>query len=313
MAKVISLINWKGGVGKTTMTLHLAAGLASKYNVRVLLIDLDAQCNLSFLGIGLSPYVNYVYQQNGATLKNIFDAYFTHSTTFPNVILQNQIQSSAGRSFPNIDIILSHQELTLLDLTLAREKRPGKSHCEETKFEIDKLSIVKSLVEAVSQSYQYILIDCPPNVNLITQNAFFASDYYVIPAIPDFLSTIGISLIRNYMDNFNRSYGSMWSYAQCPGSYVDTKFGGIIFNMVDEYSNRPKDGHKEFMQNVSITQQPSNSVFNSYVTDGDGISTAAQMNLPVFAYNDLPRANQNAKKQATYMMSVVDEFVQRIV
>ena len=113
------------------------------------------------------------------------------------------------------------------------------------------------------------------------------------------------------MDQFNVDYTSMWSYAGMPGSYVDTKFGGIIFNMVDEYGGSPKDGHRQMIQST-IDQQGPTAVFTNYVTDGDGISAAAQMNLPVFAYSDLPRAHQNAAKQADYLGRVVDEFVTRI-
>ena len=61
MSKIVSMINWKGGVGKTTLTLHLAAGLASRHSKRVLLVDLDAQCNLSFLAIGASSYITHTY------------------------------------------------------------------------------------------------------------------------------------------------------------------------------------------------------------------------------------------------------------
>lgn len=313
MPQVVSMINWKGGVGKTTMTLHLAAGLATRHSKRVLLIDLDAQCNLSFLAIGASSYITHAYNNNGPTLKNVFDNYFAHApTAATSVILQRQVRARAGKIYTQVGIILSHQELTLLDMKLAREKRSGRDHREETKFEIEKLSVIKAIIDEVASDYDYVLLDCPPNVNLVTQNAFFASDYYVVPAIPDFLSTVGISLIKKYMDQFNSDYKSMWSYAGLPGAYVDTKFGGIVFNMVDEYGGGPKDGHRQMIQST-ISQQGANAVFSNYVTDGDGISAAAQMNLPVFAYSDLPRAHQNAEKQADYMGRVVDEFVTRII
>lgn len=313
MPKVVSMINWKGGVGKTTMTLHLAAGLATRHTKRVLLIDLDAQCNLSFLAVGASSYIAHAYTSSGPTLKNVFDGYFARTPAkASDVILQRQVRARAGKIYTQVGIVLSHQELTLLDMKLAREKRSGRDHREETKFEIEKLSVIKGIIDAVATDYDYVLLDCPPNVNLVTQNAFFASDYYVVPAIPDFLSTVGISLIKTYMDQFNGDYRSMWTYAGMPGNYVDTKFGGIIFNMVDEYGGGPKDGHKQ-MIDTTINQQGVTSVFKNYVTDGDGISAAAQMNLPVFAYADLPRAHQNAQKQSEYMERVVDEFVTRIV
>jgi chromosome partitioning protein len=310
---VVSMINWKGGVGKTSLTLHLAAGLANRHSKRVLLIDLDAQCNLSFLAVGLSPYVSHTYDEAGPTLKTIFDAYFDRIELEPaDVILKKRVRSRAGKVFSKVDIILSHQELTLLDMKLAREKRSGKDHREETRFEIEKLSVIKNIIASVADDYDYVLLDCPPNVNLVTQNAFFASDYYVVPAIPDFLSTVGISLITKYMDQFNQDYSSMWSYANLPGSYSNTNFGGVIFNMVDEYGGGPKDGHQKII-NKTATQVGSDAIFENYVTDGDGISAASEVNLPVFAFSDLPRAQTNAEKQAKYLEKVVDEFVTRIV
>ena len=313
MPKVVSMINWKGGVGKTTLTLHLASGLASRHSKRILLIDLDAQCNLSFLAIGASSYVTHAYTNGGPTLKNIFDGYFSRlPVKAHDVILQKKVRATASKIYTQVGIILSHQELTLLDMKLAREKRSGRDHREETKFEIEKLSVIKSVIDSVASEYDYVLLDCPPNVNLVTQNAFFASDYYVVPAIPDFLSTVGISLINQYMAQFNSDYTSMWSYAGLPGAYIDTKFGGIIFNMVDEYGGGPKDGHQQIIDSTKAQLGP-DAVFQRYVTDGDGISAAAQMNLPVFAYTDLPRANQNAEKQAKYLEKVVDEFVTRII
>lgn len=313
MAKVVSMINWKGGVGKTTLTLHLAAGLALQHKKRVLLIDLDPQCNLSFLAIGAAPYINHTYNKLLPTLKTIFDGYFDRAPADPKkIILKERVRSSAGKVFTRVDVILSHQELTLLDMKLAREKRSGKDHREETKFEIEKISIIKSIIDSVEDDYDYVLLDCPPNVNLVTQSAFFASDYYVIPAIPDFLSTVGIAMINKYMDEFNKDYTSMWGYSGLSGSYSETQFGGIIFNMVDEYRVGPKKGHKKIINNITH-ELGANAIFSNYITNGDGISAASEMNLPVFAYTDLPRAQQNALKQSNYMTAVVDEFITRII
>ena len=75
-------------------------------------------------------------------------------------------------------MILSHQDLVLIDLQLARSRKSGKDFQEETRYEIEKLSILKSFVDKVKDDYEYVLIDCPPNVNIVTQNAFYASDYF---------------------------------------------------------------------------------------------------------------------------------------
>jgi chromosome partitioning protein len=312
MGKVVSMINWKGGVGKSTLTLHLGIGLQKKTKNRVLIVDLDPQCNLSFLAMGVDSYVKKVYKDNTSTLKDVFDCYFNDNPVDVNQIVQEKlVNSSPGYIYTMVDTILSHQELVLIDLQLARSKKAGKDHKEETRFEIEKLSILASLLSQVKDDYDYILLDCPPNVNIVTQNAFYASDYFVVPAIPDFLSTTGISLIVDYMEKFNSSFAGMHSYADLSTPYVDTKFGGVIFNMVDEYGGGPKATHNETIQTVS--SQHLGKVFDRYITDGDGISAAGSVNLPVYSFDHLPRSRDNAKKQSEYLELLVDEFITRIV
>lgn len=312
MGKVVSVINWKGGVGKSTLTYHLGVGLAKFENKKILLIDLDPQCNLSFLALGVDKYVNQVYRNRVETLKNLFDSYFDDNEyNSANIIKNLLVNSSPGFVWSNVDMVLSHQDLVLVDLQLARTHKAGRDHKEETRNEIGKLSIIHNLLEEVKDDYDYILLDCPPNVNIVTQNAFYASDYYVIPAIPDFLSTTGISLIKDYMDNFNTSYKGMYEYSGMETTYNETQFGGILFNMVDEYNGGPKQTHQETITEVS-TQHPG-GVFTNYITDGDGISAAASVNLPVYSSEYLPRGNQNAQKQSAYLRNVVTEFISRIV
>lgn len=310
MAITISMINWKGGVGKTTLTLHIAAGLALQ-DKKVLIVDLDPQCNLSFLALGLQKYVDNVYKNDMTTLKNVFDGYFENEEIASDDIIQDRkVVSSPGKIYTNLDIILSHQDLVLLDLKLARNHKAGRDHKEDTRFEIEKISILHKLLSQVKNEYDYIFLDCPPNVNLVTQNAFFTSDYYLVPAIPDFLSTTGISLISNFMDDFNNDFNEMCKYAGLKETYTPTKFGGIIFNMVDEYRGKPKQTHLETI--TAIRKQFPDKVFENYLTDGDGISAAASINIRVFAYDDLPRSNQNGKKQATCLFGIVDEIISTI-
>jgi len=311
MTKIISMINWKGGVGKTTLTMHIGIGLQNIIQTaKVLIVDLDPQCNLSFLSLGVDSYVDKVYKKEVGTLKTAFDNYFNDNPTNALDLIQSEVvNSSPGYVYTGVDMILSHQELVLLDLQLARNKKAGKDHIEETKFEIEKLSILKNLLDSVKDNYDYILLDCPPNVNIVTQNAFYASDYYVIPTIPDFLSTTGISLIKNYMDQFNKNYIGMHTYTNSP-EYKPTEFGGIIFNRVDEYSEEPKASQKETIAN--IISQNKNKIFDNYLTSGDGISASSLVNLPVYAHDDLPRSKANAEKQSDYLNKICQEFIQKI-
>ena len=315
MPKVISMINWKGGVGKSTLSLHLGVGAMKFSNpesrARVLLVDLDPQCNLSYLALGVSKYIDHVYDKKKPTLKNLFDSYFkgeTFDTT--KAIIKKPITASPGKIWIDVDLLPSHHDLVLVDMRLAREKKSGTTHQEETRYEIDKLSIIQNALDQVADQYDYIILDCPPNINLVTQNSFFASDSYVIPAIPDFLSTVGISLIRTEMDRLNKNFSQMIGYSGIDATYADAELKGIIFNMVDEYGGGPKQTHDTTI-NLMKTQHP-NLVFENYVTDGDGISTAADNNMTVYSYDHFPKAKANGQKQAEALERVTAEFVSRV-
>ncbi|POD72341.1 chromosome partitioning protein [Pseudomonas syringae group genomosp. 3] len=315
MPKVISMINWKGGVGKSTLSLHLGVGAMKFSNpesrARVLLVDLDPQCNLSYLALGVSKYIDYVYDKKKPTLKNLFDSYFKgekFDTT--KAIIKKPITASPGKIWLDVDLLPSHHDLVLVDMRLAREKKSGTTHQEETRYEIDKLSIIQNALDQVADQYDYIILDCPPNINLVTQNSFFASDSYVIPAIPDFLSTVGISLIRTEMDRLNKNFSQMIGYSGIDTTYKDAQLKGIIFNMVNEYGGGPKDTHNTTI-NLMKTQHP-NLVFANYVTDGDGISTAADNTMTVYSYDHFPKAKANGKKQADALERVTAEFISRV-
>lgn len=315
MPKIISMINWKGGVGKSTLTLHVGVGIMREieHRPKVLLIDLDPQCNLSYLALGVSKYSELVYAESNPqpTLKNIFDSYFNGETfKTEDAIIKQPIAVDSSHVWSNVDILPSHQELVLVDMRLARERKSGTSHQEETKYELEKLSIIHKAIEQVSEEYEYVILDCPPNINLVTQNSFFASQSYFIPAIPDFLSTIGISLIKSEMERLNKDFSSMIGYAGVDIAYSNALLKGIIFNMVDEYGGGPKKTHMATMNSVS--RQHPNMIFQEYVTDGDGISTAAENNLTVFSHQYLPKANANAEKQAGLIEDVVRQFLNRL-
>ncbi|EBN1076029.1 TPA: AAA family ATPase [Escherichia coli] len=313
MAKVISLINWKGGVGKSTLTLHLGVGLMrnSDEHPKVLLIDLDPQSNLSYLSLGVDDYVKYVYTNKKPTLKNIFDNYFDGKPfDTKQAIIKNAIHSSPGRVWVNVDLLPSHHELVLVDMMLAREKKSAASHQKETELELEKMAIIKHAIDQVSNEYDYILLDCPPNINLVTQNAFFASELYLIPAIPDFLSTVGISLIKTEMEKLNTNFRGMIQYSNSSIDFTDTEMLGIIFNMVDEYDKKPKGTHEGTISDVK-NQNPG-MVFEKYITDGDGISVAAENNLTVYSYDHLPRSKANAEKQSNYFEGVVSELCEKL-
>ena len=314
-AEVISMINWKGGVGKSTLSLHLAVGLMRRKDSvnlpKVLLIDLDPQCNLSYLALGVSNYVKRVYKDGQLTLKDIFDSYFEgKQVSTADAIIKQPIIASPGKVWVNVDILPSHSDLVLVDMRLARERKSGTTHQEETKFELDKVSIIYNAIKQVEDEYDYIILDCPPNINLVTQNSFFASQHYLIPAIPDFLSTVGISMIKSEMLNLNKNFTGMISYSGADLDYTNAALLGIIFNMVDEYGGGPKSTHNDTI--VSVGKQHEDMVFDAYITDGDGIAVAADNNMTVYSYDSFPKSKSNAEKQSKCLERVVDELLTKI-
>lgn len=144
MAKIISILNHKGGVGKTTTSINLGAGLA-QLGYRVLLIDLDGQENLS-----------YAFRQSGNDTHNVYQAMRGNLDALPIVTISERLH-----------LVPSHLDLGVVDLELASE--PGRE------------TILSLLLAPHKDQYDYILIDCPPSLGLLTINALTASQEIIIP------------------------------------------------------------------------------------------------------------------------------------
>ena len=160
MAKIFCVANQKGGVGKTTTTVNLSAGLA-KLNQRVLLVDLDPQGNAT-MGSGLD--------------KREID------TTICDVLLgEADVASIVKRTAEDFDLLPANIELTAAEITLM-----GEANREQR---------LKDALALVAQDYDFILIDCPPALSLLTLNALTAADSIVVPMQCEYYALEGISAL----------------------------------------------------------------------------------------------------------------------
>jgi chromosome partitioning protein len=172
VATVVSFINFKGGVGKTTLCVEMAASLAYRYNEKVLLVDLDPQTNATLSLMDEKSWV--AHAENKGTLREFFEACFDMKEfDLSRIVVHNPPQVS---QLENLHLLPSHIELFGMDLRLAQ--RFGWENLKARWF-------LRRALEPLQGAYTYIVIDCPPNLYLATQNGLFASDNYVIVALPE--------------------------------------------------------------------------------------------------------------------------------
>jgi chromosome partitioning protein len=184
MAKIISVINLKGGVAKTTTTIQLAECLASEFSKKVLVIDLDPQTNSTIALIDEDKWEEL--DAEGKTLFQLFNDKLEKTKVFDiNTALQRGV---SNLHLLSLDLLAS--SIRFIDI----QDRIGEVSTR-THNTINPQEVLKSAVFDRLKNYDYVLIDCPPNLGYITRNGIEISDYYLIPTIPDTLSTYGIPQI----------------------------------------------------------------------------------------------------------------------
>ncbi|BDB59670.1 MULTISPECIES: ParA family protein [Rhodococcus] len=198
MARVIATINLKGGVGKTTTTAALGEFMAAEFGQRVLMIDLDPQTNLTTMMVGEERW--HELNELGLTLATLFNKAITPDADAFDIEKAVQKGVSPVRAVRDLDLLASSLDLMDIQegLTHQQYADPGSHRPVE---------VLLSAVRPIADRYDYILVDCPPNLGILTLNGLRLADGYLIPTIPDILSTYGIPQLQTKIQQFAKRTG----------------------------------------------------------------------------------------------------------
>ena len=252
MGKVVAFSNQKGGVGKTSTCVNMAASLALR-GYKVLLVDIDAQGN-STTGMGIAK---------NTLVRSIYNV-LIDQTYISDVIVSTIIEG--------LDILPSNIDLAGAEVELVYLKNREKR--------------LRMALESVKNKYDYVMIDCPPSLNLLTINALTASDAVIIPIQCEFFAVEGLTKLLNTINLVVKSTNKSLTV------------GGIVLTMND---NRPLVS-KQIQ--AELRQYFGSKVFNTVIPRNIRVSEAPSHGKPVIIYD--PKS-----KGAKSYVELTTEFLQR--
>ena len=269
MGTVISTVNMKGGVGKTTLTVNLATCLAKNHNKRVLVLDLDSQISATLSLI--SPHEFAKVRKKRRTIS-----YLLNNMITPNPWSKLEISNLIYPSVCNIDgLELLPGDIELYDEYLVSEMLHKKAIAESEEdfqkvwdqFERD---LIRRIIEPISDDYDFIIMDCAPGYNLLTRSGIAASNYYILPARPEPLSLVGIQLLERRVAKLKETHQDV--------DKLNINLLGIVFilsagGLMGRY-------YKQVMKRVKDDFNP-DQLFNQSIPMDVNVAKAVDLFTPV--------------------------------
>lgn len=213
-ARRISFVNLKGGVGKTSLSVNVAACLAYHFGQRVLLIDCDPQSNASLWLMGIERW-NLI---NSVPGRSVYGAFLSHAPPVINNIIQSVVEGEKGiHLLPNLDLLPATYELMRLE---EEAPDPGAYPFYHRFYQ---------QLQFIFHHYDYLIFDCPPNLLRASQCAIFCSQEIYVPCQPEKLSELGLAQLVNRIERFHHQ--SLLSQQAIP-DYKPAVIRGVILNDV---------------------------------------------------------------------------------
>ncbi len=265
MARKLAFINYKGGVGKTSLIVNIAACLAQK-GKRVLLCDLDTQSNSSIWLLRIERW-NRINMEKRGSVYSILDP---GEERMKDIIVKDVVRDNQGNpQLPGLDLLPT--TFNLIDIENEYKINPQNPH----------YLIFNEQIREVEKDYDFILYDCPPNVLNASQCGIFSADELYVPANPDALSLIGFTLmIEKLLLFYRRSAGF-----RTPAMGNFARVSGVVFNSIKANVDIgvPKMRMQLRLNQFKKQRLVSNEakIYNACVRDATIVRRAVTLGLPV--------------------------------
>ncbi|MFC3451301.1 ParA family protein [Amycolatopsis speibonae] len=255
--RIVAVMNYKGGVGKTTVTANLGAVAASR-GLRVLLIDLDPQTNLTFSFFSVDDWQENL--KDDRTIKQWYESEVPgRDVPLADLIVNPErankaLLNTGGR----LDLISSHLGLIDNDLELAA-RLGGTTTLDGSKRKfLDLHNCLRGALEDQRfAEYDLVLIDCAPNFGLVTKTAIVASEKILVPAKADYLSTLGLDYLGRNCSILVQQFNDYVNHKPGAGGYrpIHPGFLGVVFTMVHIYSQQVVSAQHKYIEEVRLNSQ----------------------------------------------------------
>lgn len=281
VAKIVAMLNMKGGVGKTTLAVNIASCLAKLKGRRVLIIDLDPQYNATQYLVNLEKNPEFV----DGSKPTVFDIMAPRGASIPSIADGLLIKPGPR------NVRLDDVKRTLFDKDGGKlDLIPGTLHLigVEISREMAIENKLKNFVTQIKDAYDFIVIDCPPTFSVFLSSGYLASDYYLVPLKPDPLSTLGVPLLEKVLEFYQEAFGSK-----------EIKCLGIVFTMVRK-TNEMRDVMK-VIREVSVGKR---HVFDNSLSNSTVVASAARKNEILFE-------SRKTAKYGNEIKDITDEFLRQ--